>query len=653
MNSNKFKILSVIFLLAFLFIGLFILKYKFNLDSKRIYKQGMFFYSEENYSDAYYNFKKISPFSDLYIIALLKQYICAIKLEDKKTAHTKISELIRKTKDANLKPYALYNEAVLSFETGMISKKQYLKKLKRIINEYPDNDFAYASSYKATMLSDDRYFSKDNIVSYLKYAPVGKYSLSALENAGTYKDILTNEDKEIVADSYYLNSKYEQALNYYKDTDFSKNWYKISKCYKFLNKKDEEKATIINGFNLPQSDVEEKEIDTAIDRLISITNSNKLQILQELYTKYENSYVFPTILYNLAESSKSIRSIKLYEDIVKLYPNSSWASNSLWEIFWYNYSQMHYKTCIKLGEIHKQKYSKSSDAPRVAYWSARAMLHEKDNQAARDTFYEIIRNYPLSYYAFLSARRLKISKAKKIIVKKPIPSSNINSINKFIFNNDPLLMFLANNDDFKTIEELKINNEYIKSWLMYKKQNYSNSINTAKNEYLKTGDKNEINISYLDKELKLIFPVLYEEEINEYALKYRQSPLLFMSLIREESHFNKNAKSSAGAIGLVQLMPATASFIEKTTISSERLKKDNIEIGLKYFKYLYEMFDRNEYLAILAYNAGPGNVKKWMNSDFAKSGEIDEFVENIPYLETKNYIKKVLSTYWSYYNIYK
>jgi len=74
---------------------------------------------------------------------------------------------------------------------------------------------------------------------------------------------------------------------------------------------------------------------------------------------------------------------------------------------------------------------------------------------------------------------------------------------------------------------------------------------------------------------------------------------------------------------------------------------------LKYFKYLTEMFNGSEYLAILSYNAGPGNIKKWLNNPFIKSNEIDEFVENIPYLETKNYIKKILSSYWIYYNIYK
>ena len=151
-----------------------------------------------------------------------------------------------------------------------------------------------------------------------------------------------------------------------------------------------------------------------------------------------------------------------------------------------------------------------------------------------------------------------------------------------------------------------------------------------------------------------MYPVLYENEINDIAKKFNQSPYLFLSLIREESHFNRNARSSAGAIGLTQLMPATANFIEKGEVSNSVLleENENIRIGLKYFTYLVDFFKKDESLAILAYNAGPGNINKWLNDKNINFDDIDTFVENIPYLETKNYIKKILSTYWVYLNIY-
>ncbi len=654
MNSKSLKIILGILLLMFIGVALGAFKYKSEINAKRFYKQGMSFYKKGNYSDAYYNFKQINKMSGLYIASLLKQYSCAYKLQDKKTAHLKLIEIIRNTQNNYILPYVLYNEAVLSEELNQDNPKQILKKFKKIINNYPDNDFYYASAYKVATLSDDKFFARDKYIEYLEYAPIGKFALSALENLGKQSDTLYEKDKEVVANSYYLNSKYEEALKYYKETNFSKSWYNLSKCYRQLGKREEEKNTIINGLNLKQSGVEQKDVDSAINRLITLSGGNRLQILQELYKKSSDSYIYPAVIYNLAEASQSLHAIKLYEQVVKNYPDSVWASNSLWEIFWYNYSLNRFKTCIKLGQMHREKYKDSSDAPRVAYWSARALLKEKETKKARELFYTIIKDYPLSYYAFLSSKQLKISKAKNIIVKKPVTIFNINSLNHHIFAKDSILLFFANNDDTEMLEELKINDEHIKSWLMFKKENYPNSINTAKNEYLKRlNDDEELCASYSDKELKLIYPILYDSEINEAAIKFNQSPYLFLSIIREESHFNKNAQSSAGAIGLVQLMPATADFIEKRPVSLQELKQNNIEIGLKYFNYLVDMFDGNEYLAILAYNGGPGNVKKWYSDVFIKHNDIDEFVENIPYLETKNYIKKVLSAYWIYFNIYK
>ena len=79
---------------------------------------------------------------------------------------------------------------------------------------------------------------------------------------------------------------------------------------------------------------------------------------------------------------------------------------------------------------------------------------------------------------------------------------------------------------------------------------------------------------------------------------------------------------------------------------------NEIQIGVKYFDYLTKYFNENVYLAILAYNAGPGKIGKWMEDDLIKNNQVDIFVENIPYLETKNYMKKILSSYWAYVNIY-
>lgn len=663
MNSRGLKLVFIFLIVVFVIVGCGFYKFTCNTNAQRLYKQGMDLYSKGKYSDAYHNFRQIKKFADLYELSILKQYQCANKLSDKKTAHIKLLELIKKTKDVNIRPFALYNEAIMSEAEKRNDKNQLYKKFKYIYETYPNSDFAVASAYKmAKNIEDtDKNLALKKYIEYLSYAPNGKFALNSLEGikSDTQKD---KEEWEIIGQAYLSNGKYNDALKAYQNTLFSKNWHKIAKCYQGLKNTEQEKNTIIKGLELTASEIDEKDISSAIDRLINITGANKIQTLQNLYTKYPNSYILPTVAYKLAESSGSIRAIKLYEMVSEKHPTSIWASNSLWEVFWYNYQQSRFKTCEKLAKKHIEFYPNTQDAPRISYWYGRVLLKEHKKQEARDVFYNTINNFPLSYYSFLSAKQLKSSKAKKMIVKKPIDSYDISLLNKHIFK-DKTLSILAEKNDYEAIDELKINDEYIQSWVAYQQSNYTKSINLAKKKLLdnkeqeisdKDEEQEQIKIKFNNFALKMIYPIHYEKEINALAQDFKQSPYLFLSLVREESHFDKNARSSAGAMGLSQLMQPTADFIERKKVSKETLfnAEENLRIGLKYFSYLVNYFEGDEYLSILSYNAGPGNINKWMNNPSIKSDEIEVFVENIPYLETKNYIKKILSSYWIYLNIY-
>ena len=659
--ENLKRLLTLFIIIIIIVIGI---NYKKNCDknSQRYYDQGMNFYKQSNFSDAFYNFKQIKPLSNMYELSLLKQYQCANNLNDKKTSLIKLKEIIKTTKNNHIKAWALYQEANLIQELNLASDNLINKKFEYIHLNFPDSNFGIASAYKTVHLSknNDIFSAKQSYIDYISYAPSGKFSISAIEELSKLNLELSKEENEIIADSLLENEHYRKAIEYYNKTTFSKNWYKISKCYRGLKDKEQEKQIILKGFNLNVSNVNEKDISSAIDRLAMLNNANKTLFLQEIYDKYQNSYIFPTIIYKLAEASNSIRAIKHYEHVANNYPASIWASNSLWELFWYNYSQNRFETCEKLARKHINQYSKLQDSPRIAYWYGKTLLKSRKNMQAREVFYKIIDDYPLSYYAFLSAKQLKKSKAKKMIIKKPIVQYDRSNLIEHIFK-DKTLLKIAKMDDWELIDALKINDEYVKSWVAFKKENPTLGINLANNKLLKENEtedniqnKENKKIEFSNQMLKMIYPIFYEEEINQYTRNLKRSPYLFLSLIREESHFNKNAKSIVGATGLTQLMPETANFIEKQQVPKEALliPKENIRIGVNYFDYLVKLFNGNEYLAILAYNAGPGNVKKWLNNETIKSDDIETLIENIPFIETKNYIKKILSSYWIYLNIY-
>jgi len=157
--------------------------------------------------------------------------------------------------------------------------------------------------------------------------------------------------------------------------------------------------------------------------------------------------------------------------------------------------------------------------------------------------------------------------------------------------------------------------------------------------------------------LKKIYPTKYSEYVYKYAQEYEVDPILVFAIIKAESNFNPNVVSTSNAIGLMQLMDATAeeiagkleiNFMKKASLYNPEL---NIQLGTKYFSELMKQYDDNYLLALTAYNAGIGNVQKWIEQGIIKKDGSD--IENIPFKETNNYVRKVVRDYKIYKELYK
>ncbi len=139
------------------------------------------------------------------------------------------------------------------------------------------------------------------------------------------------------------------------------------------------------------------------------------------------------------------------------------------------------------------------------------------------------------------------------------------------------------------------------------------------------------------------FPLEDYEIIQAYSEKNNIPIELVCAIINVESGFNPNAVSNKGASGYMQLMEQTANWgietlgIEGVTYNDIFDPELNVALGTWYFKNLYNQFG-SEKLAIISYNAGSGNVSKWLKQN---NGDIEETMQNIPYKETKNYYYKV------------
>jgi soluble lytic murein transglycosylase len=150
-----------------------------------------------------------------------------------------------------------------------------------------------------------------------------------------------------------------------------------------------------------------------------------------------------------------------------------------------------------------------------------------------------------------------------------------------------------------------------------------------------------------------LFPFPYQDIIFNWSSQRQLNPLLVTSLIRQESRFEKEIRSPVGATGLMQVMPGTASWIaEKINVKDYSLTKpeDNVKLGTWYLDYTHREYNNNSMLAVASYNAGPGNVAKWVKQQGL--GDADEFVEKIPFPETRGYVESVFGNYWNYLRLY-
>lgn len=160
---------------------------------------------------------------------------------------------------------------------------------------------------------------------------------------------------------------------------------------------------------------------------------------------------------------------------------------------------------------------------------------------------------------------------------------------------------------------------------------------------------------------KKIYPDYYLSIIKDLSSKNSIDPYLVLAIIKAESAFELDIMSPVGAVGLMQLMPSTAAWMIETGMNrvvdftdwneSLLMKPEiNLELGITYLRYLFDYFKQKICPAIAAYNAGPGRLNEWMKG--GNQSNPDSFIETIPFLETKNYIKKVINFYFLYSMIY-
>jgi soluble lytic murein transglycosylase len=326
------------------------------------------------------------------------------------------------------------------------------------------------------------------------------------------------------------------------------------------------------------------------------------------------------------------KAINLLKKVIELYP--SYKEEALWYLGWTYYRTGQYDEAKK---IFKELYS-SYGKLKYIYWL------EKANEG-KGVF--ATKQYSLSFQPGDIYSYLLFLKEKITYIPEPLSLNNSNK-------NFPLRVELLSKAGFKeeALRELKSliknnkDNENIPfySRILYNLGDYATSVR------LISRFPNRFNYQ------ELLYPQSYREIVTNVSKRFEIDPNLIFAIMREESRFDRFAISPAGAIGLMQLMPDTAKREGKRIGLKIQQAQElfdpekNITIGTHYLKKLIEEFGYIAF-AVAAYNAGENVVSLWIkNIDY---NSIDEFIEDIPYGETRAYVQRVLVSYFEYQRINK
>lgn len=623
-------------------------------SSKRaleLYRQGQYFYAGGDYHNAYYNFSKISGFSKIYEIALLKQAMCAININDKKTAYKKFKHLCMFSTDAHIAPVALYNAALINLEHKKYSHAY--KKFKKLYKKYPDSDYKKAAAYQLGLMyvNKNPHVAKDYFIEYLEYAPSGRYSLNALERLDNLKFYFTDDEKYVISNAYFKNEKFSRAFFIAKELNDPRA---ALICAKISELRGDIKSALnyyLKTLTNCDERIDEKDIATSVSKYVELSNQDPKSACEILLKQTKKTAAYPAVLFEYASYLSKMNSIKCYENIFNKYPNSYQAAQSLWNVFLYTYENGYNAKAKALAKKYLDNYKNKNSTPAVKFWYAKILMQEGKMLQAKQEFKNLIRTEPDSYYAFIAYNILDGHQTPLNSVDYGL-LADFGDFNKDdlkqIFNNDKTLVTVAMLNDNDLLKLFRLHDNFALSYIALRDGNIPYSVYLARKAFQALPDKPLHN----DSRYKLSYPIVYPDVINKYSKKYAQNTYLMLALMREESTFNEFAQSSVGAAGLMQLMPSTASSLGFGDVDVNMLQNPdfNINLGIKYFATLKNMFDGDEMLAVLSYNGGPSNIKNW--SKKLNSLDFDEFVEDIPYSETQNYIKRVFGSYWNYIKIY-
>jgi soluble lytic murein transglycosylase len=411
-----------------------------------------------------------------------------------------------------------------------------------------------------------------------------------------------------------------------------------------------------------------------------------LRTVRRLVDDFSNQSWAEEALNNLAtdyiQQDDDDKADETFREMWEKFPSGRYAERAAWKIGWRAYKNHDYARTARTFESGAARFPRSDYRPAWVYWSGRA--HEALNETAlAEARYTLAAtDYLNSYYGRLAVKRLNDRAPQRRLIADVQAAATDGAPSTSPPDDAPPMAPLPPSEQLvrallglglydQALDELRYAQkvwgdssaiEATLAWTYLKQGQaetgarrftlYRSAINTMKRAYpqfLAAGGEG------LPKDLlRVIFPVAYWDLIRKYAAERNLDPYFVAALVAQESTFVSDIKSSANAVGLMQLMATTARQYARrlgmkyspTLLTNA---ETNIRIGTAYLADKIREFG-DLHLVLASYNAGEHRVSRWLAE--RPGVERDEFIDDIPFPETQNYVKKILGTAEDYRRLY-
>ena len=476
-------------------------------------------------------------------------------------------------------------------------------------------------------------------------------------------------DWELIGSVYWDNNQFTKAKDaYIQAPKTATSLYRIARGLQ-LNKQQDQAISVYK--QLLQKFPTATETGIALLRLSDIAKGKEsITYLDEIITKFPE--IAPQALVKKATLLTTLKDNQSADGIYKLligkYSTSDEAAEFRWKTAQTKAKNNDYLGAWEWAQPITINNKSSILAPRAGFWAGKWATILGKQEEAVTAYKSVISEFPYSYYAWRSASilglnvgnfdNLRLMNPTIIPFQRPVPPAGSETFKELYLLGQDRDAWLQWETEFQSKNQPSVAEEFTEGLIKLTKGEYL--IGIEKIAKLEDREKPAEKAEYQALSQKSIYwqaryPFPYFQEIEKWSISRQLNPLLVTALMRQESRFQAKIKSPVGATGLMQVMPSTAAWIApqmNADIKKINLENanDNIMLGTWYLDYTHRQYSNNSMLAIASYNAGPGNVAKWLQTIPKK--DPDEFVEEIPFDETKNYVRQVFGNYWNYLRLY-